>query len=134
MRSVVAAHRGPSQAQVLVSNATRESLRALPWCAINQLGYKNQSRGAESQSLLKMNSNMLIVLSLVAAALCAPQVQENVEEIEVFRHDWLEQMEYKEIPEGDEMPKRNNEQFVEEGLFYTMNEIIMNFRFFSSQS
>merc|ERR1711934_22669 len=67
------------------------------------------------QSLLKMNSNMLIVLSLVAAALCAPQVQENVEEIEAFRHDWLEQMEYKELPEGDAgIAERNNEQFAED--------------------
>ena len=59
MPSLVEAHRGPSKAQVWVGN---ERKPALPWRAINQLGYKNQARGAESQSSLKIKSNMMIKL------------------------------------------------------------------------
>ena len=73
-----------------------------------------------------MNSNMLIVLSLVAAALCAPQVPKKFEEIEAFRHEWSEQMEYKEGGDAG-IAERNNEQFAE-GLFY--KEFIMNLYLF----
>merc|ERR1711934_770901 len=70
------------------------------------------------QSSLKMNSNMLIVLSLVAAALCAPQVAK-FEDIDAFRPG---DTSGSRRTHGDELPdvmaERHNDLFAEDGLSY----------------
>merc|ERR1719264_385326 len=63
-----------------------------------------------------MNTNMLIVLSLVAAALCAPGVPQKFEEIEAPGDTSGSRRTHGDVRNVADMAERNNELFAEEDL------------------